>query len=166
MFPSAGWESEETHLNPLSVAMFRNTPPEIAGTIGAIFNSALQLGSAVGLSIITTIQVSVDNKAPKPGHTKNPYAGRAAAFWFLLAVMAIEALAVLFLYRKTALIPQDLEAAKKEAGTDTVDEPEAEKIEATGTNDTATPGAPLSRSDTVVEKHSAGAETSAEEKAT
>ncbi|KAH7094091.1 MFS general substrate transporter [Auriculariales sp. MPI-PUGE-AT-0066] len=82
-------------------AIFSNTPPEIVGVVGATFNSAMQLGSAVGLAIITTIQVSVDRGGDNDP-TKNPYDGRAAAFWFLAAIVGVEGLAVLFFYRTKA----------------------------------------------------------------
>lgn len=53
----------------------------MAGTVGAIFNGALQLGSAVGLSVVTSIQTSVEKKHGGP----TSYSGRAAVFWFVLA---------------------------------------------------------------------------------
>lgn len=46
-----------THTN---IAIFRSTPPAAAGIVGACINSALQLGSAVGLSISTTIEASIE----------------------------------------------------------------------------------------------------------
>lgn len=46
-----------TVLTNSNVAIFMNTPPEIAGIVGAVFNSALQLGSAVGLAAISAIKV-------------------------------------------------------------------------------------------------------------
>ena len=58
------------------------------GTVGAIFNGALQLGSAVGISAVNAIQVSVDGTAS--GHK-----GRASAFWFTAAVIWTEGIAVL-----------------------------------------------------------------------
>ncbi|KZV88947.1 MFS general substrate transporter [Exidia glandulosa HHB12029] len=77
-----------------NVAVFHNTPDEISGTIGAIFNSALQLGSAVGSAIITSLMSGIGK-----AHPEDPYAGRAAAFWFLFALMVVEAAAVIFFYR-------------------------------------------------------------------
>jgi len=85
-----------------NVAIFQSTPKEIAGTVGAIFNSALQLGSAVGVAIITSIQLGVDGKHKHDGEEvqgTERYAGRAAGFWFLLAVVSIETLAVAAMYR-------------------------------------------------------------------
>lgn len=68
----------------------------MAGTVGAIFNSALQLGSAVGIAIITSIQTSVQDKDAPDGALK--YKGRAAAFWFLLAVVCVELIALVVFY--------------------------------------------------------------------
>ncbi|KZV87198.1 MFS general substrate transporter [Exidia glandulosa HHB12029] len=96
-----------------NIAVFSCTPPEIAGMVGAMFNSSIQLGSAVILAIITTIQVSVDGNGGQVGGTgstssgKNPYRGRAAAFWFLLGIMGMAALAVLVFYRDPR--PADVE---------------------------------------------------------
>jgi hypothetical protein len=54
----------------------------MAGTVGAIFNGALQCGSAVGLSFITSIETSVEASCGGP----QEYTGRAAVFWFLLGL--------------------------------------------------------------------------------
>jgi hypothetical protein len=62
-----------------NIAMFRTTPSTLAGTVGAVFNSALQLGSAVGLAILASVQTSVESK--HGGF--EAYDGRRAA-WFLL----------------------------------------------------------------------------------
>jgi len=97
-----------------NVAIFAHTPNNIAGTVGAIFNSALQLGSAVGIAIATSIQIAVDNKnARKEG--ANLYAGRTAAYWFVFAVIGAETLAVVALYRTSHQLqkPVDEEKDKK-----------------------------------------------------
>ena len=67
----------------------------MAGTVGAIFNGALQLGSAVGISAVGSIESSVEEKQGGPAG----YAGRAASFWFLLAIGAVEFIAMLVFYR-------------------------------------------------------------------
>lgn len=77
--------------------MFRTTPPQVAGTVGAIFNSALQVGSAVGNAIISSIQTSVEAQ-PSSGGTDG-YDGRAAAFWFMFAITILETTAVAVFYR-------------------------------------------------------------------
>lgn len=79
-----------------NIAIFRATPPHIAGTVGAMFNSALQLGSSVGTAIVTSIETSIEMKSP---NGRAEFYGRAAAFWFLLAIVSVEALAVLVFYK-------------------------------------------------------------------
>lgn len=69
----------------------------MAGTVGAIFNGALQLGSAIGISAVGSIETSVE---ARNGGSES-YAGRAAAFWFLLAIVCIEFLALLVFYRRS-----------------------------------------------------------------
>ena len=67
----------------------------MAGTVGAIFNGALQLGSAIGISAVGSIESSVEEKQGGPAG----YAGRAASFWFLLGIGAVEFIAMLVFYR-------------------------------------------------------------------
>lgn len=67
----------------------------MAGTVGAIFNGALQLGSAVGIAVIGSIETSVQKTHGGPDN----YAGYAAAFWFLLGVVGLEFIAMLVFYR-------------------------------------------------------------------
>ncbi|KAI0366484.1 MFS general substrate transporter [Pilatotrama ljubarskyi] len=83
-----------THTN---IAIFRTSPASMAGTVGAIFNGALQLGSAVGISAVGSIESSVE---ANHGGTQS-YAGRAAAFWFLLAIVSVEWIAMVVFYRRS-----------------------------------------------------------------
>ncbi|KAF9815241.1 hypothetical protein IEO21_04688 [Rhodonia placenta] len=80
-----------THTN---IAIFRTSPASMAGTIGAIFNGALQLGSAVGIAAVGSITTSVQET-----HGTQSYAGEQAAFWFLLGVVGLEWAAMLVFYR-------------------------------------------------------------------
>lgn len=77
--------------------MFAVTPPEVAGIVGAVFTCSLQLGSAAGAAIITSIQTSVQLNHGGP----DSFDGRAAGFWFLVAFTAAEAIAVLCFMRDT-----------------------------------------------------------------
>ena len=96
----------------------------MAGTVGAIFNGALQLGSAIGISAVGSIEASVNRT-----HGRASYAGRAAAFWFLLGIVGVEFVAMLVFYRiskegtaedvvveqeKAKSLEQDVEAAAAE----------------------------------------------------
>ncbi|KDQ57949.1 hypothetical protein JAAARDRAFT_193433 [Jaapia argillacea MUCL 33604] len=82
-----------THNN---IAIFRTGPPSMAGTVGAIVNGALQLGSAIGIAAVTSIETSVEER--EGGFDE--YHGRAAAFWFLLGIVGLEALMVALFYRR------------------------------------------------------------------
>jgi hypothetical protein len=44
------------------IAIFFYTPSSEAGTVGAVFTCALQLGSAVGIAAVASITSSVDKK--------------------------------------------------------------------------------------------------------
>ncbi|KAH7099621.1 MFS general substrate transporter [Auriculariales sp. MPI-PUGE-AT-0066] len=86
-----------------NLAIFLNTPDEISGTIASILNSFLQLGSAVGSAVVTSLMSGVAEKAGP----NDEYAGRAAAFWLLFAIMVIEFFAVLFFYRTNEQAARD-----------------------------------------------------------
>ncbi|KAA1467133.1 MFS general substrate transporter [Dentipellis sp. KUC8613] len=97
---SAGAQLIYTHTN---VAIFRTTPPSMAGTVGAIYNGALQLGSAVGLASITSIENSVNARHGGP----DSYAGVSAAYWFVFATACVEMGAILLWYDVQAERMQD-----------------------------------------------------------
>jgi MFS family permease len=79
-----------------SIAIFRTTPPAMAGTVGAVFIGMLQLGSAVGVAAMTTIETSVEAR-----HSNGfmGYAGRSAAMWFLVALVAAGMVITMVFYR-------------------------------------------------------------------
>ncbi|KAI0043880.1 MFS general substrate transporter [Auriscalpium vulgare] len=81
-----------------NIAIFMNTPPEIAGTVGAMFNAALQIGLGLGLAVITTIQTEIDQKRVDQGKPVG-YHGIADGYWFVLAVLVTEAVALLIWYK-------------------------------------------------------------------
>ncbi|KAI0704966.1 major facilitator superfamily-domain-containing protein [Cytidiella melzeri] len=118
---SAGAMFTYTHTN---IAILRTSPPSLSGTIGAVFNGALQLGSAVGISAVSSIQNSVQAKLPhillpgpgggRPVSVVTSYEGRADAFWFILAVVGVQFVSLLTFYRVEAEhrhVGQDLEKA-------------------------------------------------------
>ncbi|OJA11328.1 hypothetical protein AZE42_12130 [Rhizopogon vesiculosus] len=70
----------------------------MAGTVGAIFHSALQCGSAVGLAAMTSIETSVEATHGGP----QEYAGRAAAIWFLLGIVTLEFISLSIFYNRSA----------------------------------------------------------------
>lgn len=80
-----------------NIALFTVTPPEVAGTVGAIFACSLQLGSVAGAAIITSVQTSVEKTHGGP----NSYDDRAAGFWFLFAFTVVKTMAVAVFMRNT-----------------------------------------------------------------
>ena len=80
----------------------------MAGTVGAMFNGALQLGSAIGLAAVTSIETSVE----KVHGGFYEYNGRAAVFWFLLSIFAVQMVGVLVFHRNqsTMIISESDEA--------------------------------------------------------
>ncbi|KAI0042428.1 MFS general substrate transporter [Auriscalpium vulgare] len=108
-----------------NIALFMNTPPEIAGVTGAIFNSSAQLGIAVGLAVVTTISTSIDKKRVAAGKDVG-YHGIADGFWFVLAVVAAEALAVVIWYKVDGQAVDDVEGAGNLSVKEKGDEPSKE----------------------------------------
>ncbi len=94
-FPHRLWANIGSWI--FSIAIFRTTPPEVAGIVGAIYNSALQVGSALGNAIIISIETNVE--AQPSGGGVNGYKGRAAAFWFIFAVVVLETISVAVFYK-------------------------------------------------------------------
>ena len=79
-----------------SIAIFRSCTASMAGTVGAIFSSAVQLGSAVGLAVISSIETGMEVKHGGP----TTYTGRAAALWSLLGFVCI-GMAILLVFYQT-----------------------------------------------------------------
>ncbi|RPD56812.1 MFS general substrate transporter [Lentinus tigrinus ALCF2SS1-7] len=119
---SAGAMLSYTHTN---IAIFRTSPSSMAGTVGAIFNGALQLGSAIGISAVGSIEASVEATHGGP----EMYAGRAAAFWFLLAIVAVEFISMLVFYRagKEGTVDVDAALEHKEKTLEDIEEAVVEK---------------------------------------
>jgi len=102
-----------------SIALFTNTPPEIAGTIGAIYNAGLQLGCALGLAVVTSITTSLDAKKRDRGEEVG-YGGIAAGYWFVVAFCAVEALAILVFWKNVKTPALDEENAIDDASSGTM----------------------------------------------
>ncbi|KZS87100.1 MFS general substrate transporter [Sistotremastrum niveocremeum HHB9708] len=101
----------------VNIALFRNTPPRMAGTVGAVFNSALQMGAAVGISAATSIENSIEKKT---ANGPKEYKGRQAAFWFLFASVAVVAIAAVIFMKELTDEPAKVEDTEKEAGSSTL----------------------------------------------
>ncbi|KAG6334818.1 hypothetical protein ID866_4270 [Astraeus odoratus] len=92
---SAGTMLTYTNTN---VLLFRAAPASMAGTVGAIFTGGLQMGSAIGLAAVSSIETSIEATHGGP----DEYYGRAAAFWLLLSVIGVEIISFTCLYRRKA----------------------------------------------------------------
>lgn len=116
----------------------------MAGTIGAIFNGALQLGSAVGIAAVSSIETSVEEKNGDP----KGYAGRAAAFWFLLGIIGVEIISLLVFYRVEAehMSPNKTQVAADEEKGKVEVEDEKARVE-TSEGDSPVTESPLEDSD-------------------
>ncbi|THG96869.1 hypothetical protein EW026_g5038 [Hermanssonia centrifuga] len=138
---SAGAMLTYTHTN---IAIFRTSPSSMAGTIGAIFNGALQLGSAVGIAAVSSIETSVEEKNGDP----KGYAGRAAAFWFLLGIIGVEIISLLVFYRVEAehMSPNKTQVAADEEKGKVEVEDEKARVE-TSEGDSPVTESPLEDSD-------------------
>jgi hypothetical protein len=96
----------------------------MAGVVGAVFNGSLQIGASIGFACITSIQTSIDKRFPG---RQNGFAGRAAAFWFVLATNALIIIITAVFYRtiparadtSTTAAKSDVENA---GGEETVEE--------------------------------------------
>ncbi|KAH8829768.1 major facilitator superfamily-domain-containing protein [Flagelloscypha sp. PMI_526] len=86
-----------------NIGIFRSTPPAIAGTVGAMYNGALQLGSAVGSAAVTSIQLSVQQKSGSAS-----FEGRRAGFWFVLGIAIVAALSVAIFYDDKVTVEEPL----------------------------------------------------------
>lgn len=97
-----------------NIAIFHYTPPRVAGTVGAVFNCALQLSSAVGLAAVTSIQTSVKSETPltiplnewpsrlsevTKSQWKAAFHGYSAAYWFLVAFVVLQLINLLIFFR-------------------------------------------------------------------
>ncbi|KAG8827583.1 hypothetical protein FRC17_007795 [Serendipita sp. 399] len=104
------------------IALSAYVPASVTGTATAIFNSALQLGSAVGLAAVSSITTSIDERnasrlevpVTEWSHQldkittsmwKSAFQGRAASYWFLLALVILVSIAVVFLFESD--VPTD-----------------------------------------------------------
>ncbi|KAG2354307.1 major facilitator superfamily domain-containing protein [Suillus spraguei] len=80
-----------------SAGVMHAAPSSMSGTVGAMFNGALQFGSAIGLAAITSIETSVE--ATHGG--SHEYTGRAASFWFILGIVTLQFILISIFYDHT-----------------------------------------------------------------
>jgi hypothetical protein len=81
----------------------------MAGVVGAMLNSSQQLGCAAGLAIATSILTTVDAEHGGP----DVFTGRAASFWFMLALVVVIAVPVALFMSNNINTPDPMEEVKE-----------------------------------------------------
>lgn len=107
MFPSfcIGTVGATITFSGANIVIFQTTPPDLAGTVGAVFNAASQLGGAISISAFIALQTSVDlRSAEKDG---NGYRGCSAGWWLIFGIQIVAALCVGLLYRSHTATPRE-----------------------------------------------------------
>ncbi|KAF8283267.1 MFS general substrate transporter, partial [Clavulina sp. PMI_390] len=98
-----------------NVTILRNTPPEMAGVAGAIYNAALQLAVALGVAINSSIVQSIDLERASHGKSVG-YDGIAAGYWFNLGLFSVMLLGVLVFYQAETSESSDVVPTKGGGG--------------------------------------------------
>jgi hypothetical protein len=78
----------------------------MSGTVGALFNASLQLGSAVGIAAVTSIESSIEARSPRGAEG---FEGRRDAWIFVVAAIAAMAISVAVFFRTTQPVTADEE---------------------------------------------------------
>jgi hypothetical protein len=81
----------------------------MAGIVGAIFNCALQLGAAVGISAVTSIEYSIERES-EGGYSG--FDGRRAGYWYMFALAGALFIVIAVFYREKCPKAAEAEAAK------------------------------------------------------
>ncbi|TIB34095.1 hypothetical protein E3P84_01929 [Wallemia ichthyophaga] len=76
-----------------NVAMIQSAPDSESGLVGGVFVTAQQLGSAIGISLFTVVQLQVDRRDT----SNNQFIGTSAGDWFLAGLHFCGLLFILFL---------------------------------------------------------------------
>lgn len=63
-----------------------------------MYNAALQLGSGLGIAVLSSITSTRNAKEIKAGRPPG-YKGLSEAYWFIVVVFAVEAIALLIFYK-------------------------------------------------------------------
>jgi hypothetical protein len=90
-------------------AMIATAPPSEAGTLGAVYTTAGQLGAAVGLAILTAVSNGVNHNGAT-GAASIP--GYHAAYYANIAFLAVQAVLALVFIKGNAKPVSDLEEGR------------------------------------------------------
>jgi hypothetical protein len=112
VFPSfcIGTVGATITFNYANIVIFQGTPSNSAGTVGAVFNAAIQLGGAISISAFIALQTSVDSSSDLKGG--NGYQGCAAGWWYIFSLQVVAALCVGVFYKPQVKIPKETEGER------------------------------------------------------
>jgi EmrB/QacA subfamily drug resistance transporter len=98
---------------PVTIAALAQVAPRDAGLASGLINTNQQIGGAIGVAIATTIFVSQSKDLLKTGHTRGEAltSGYHWAFWALIALALVAALAAYVLLRGTKIEIAEAEPA-------------------------------------------------------
>ena len=98
---------------PVTIAALAQVSPEDAGLASGLINTNQQIGGAIGVAVASTIFVSSAKGLLKTGHTQAAAftSGYQDAFWALIGLALLGALAALVLLRGTKIELPEAEAA-------------------------------------------------------
>ena len=102
---------------PVTIAALAQVKSEEAGLASGLINTNQQIGGAIGVAVASTIFISHSKTLLKTGHTPAEAftSGYQAAFWAMLAVSLVGALAAFVLLRGTHAPVPEAEAAQATA---------------------------------------------------
>ena len=93
---------------PVSIAALAGIEHHEAGLASGIFNTAQQIGGAVGVAVVSSVQISrFDHLVSTDGFAKAFTSGTRYGFWACVAVSVVGLLAVLALVRRDELAHVD-----------------------------------------------------------
>jgi MFS family permease len=88
-----------------NVALILSVPAEHSGVAGGVFNSSLQLGTSIGLSIATAIQVSYPSATSTPEAITPSWKGYQSSLFFSVACTAVVIVLTLLFFRDPLAAP-------------------------------------------------------------
>lgn len=88
-----------------NVALILSVPAEHSGVAGGVFNSSLQLGTSIGLSIATAIQVSFPAAGSSSEAITPSWKGYQSSLFFSVTCTAVVIVLTLFFFRDPLAAP-------------------------------------------------------------
>ncbi|KDQ13884.1 hypothetical protein BOTBODRAFT_133128 [Botryobasidium botryosum FD-172 SS1] len=79
-----------------NIAIMADAPPGEEGVVGAMMNTAFQLGATIGIAVSTAITLGVNKDVEYSGNPSDQFKGYSASFWSVLGMNAIMIVNALF----------------------------------------------------------------------